>query len=298
MRKTIYSTILILVMGLSIIGAVFAEEPILNATAEKTVNDHEVNLGDDIIFNLTVTNPNLDDNFTGVVVTDVISDMVDYVSNSDPAKAIYDEATRTITWNIGNLNAGEVAKLIIYTKAAKIGKFNNEFNGTYNVTVVDQPAYDEEVIVGYEQVITEWTHYPLGGGWFWGTYNEVNNWLNNLKDTYPLSSYPDAQFYGPSFSWYYHCWYACANIPTYCDDLSKPIYECIHHPATYKNETRYLYAAIDPGAILGLPEPNPEEPGEVSAATVTMQKTGVPIIGTILALLLVTAGVFLSKRKP
>lgn len=48
---------------------------------------------------------------------------------------------------------------------------------------------------------------------------------------------------------------------------------------------------------MGLPEPNPEDPGEVSAATVAMEKTGAPIIGTILALLLVTAGMFLSKRK-
>lgn len=288
MRKSIYSTILILLMGLSIVGTVFAEEPIINANASKTVNDYEVNLGDDIIFNLTVSNPNTDDNFTGMVVTDVISDMVTYVGNSDPTKAIYDQATRTLTWNIGDLNAGEVAELIIYTKAAKIGKFNNEFNGTYNVTVVDQPAYDESVLVGYQKVITGWTGYE-----FEGSYSEVNAWLNNMKETYPLSDYPDAVFDGP----YETCcclWHAAACIPTYICD---PIYECIHHPATYKNETRYLYAAIDPGTILGLPEPNPES-NEVSAATVAMQKTGAPIIGTILALLMVSAGIFISQRKP
>jgi uncharacterized repeat protein (TIGR01451 family) len=279
---------LILLMGLSIVGTAFAEEPIINATASKTVNDHEVNLGEDIIFNLTVTNPNLDDNFKGMVVTDVISDMVTYVGNSDPNKAIYDQATRTLTWNIGNLNAGEVAKLVIYTKAAKIGKFNNEFNGTYNVTVVDQPASDESVLVGYQRVITGWTGYE-----FEGTYSEANAWLNNMKETYPLSEYPDAIFSDP----YQTCsclWHAAACIPTYICD---PIYECIHHPATYKNETRYLHAAIDPGTILGLPESNAEEP-TVSAATVDMQKTGAPILGTILALLLLTAGMFLSQRKP
>jgi len=288
LRKNIYSTMLILLMGLSIVGTAFAEEPIINATASKTVNDHEVNLGEDIIFNLTVTNPNLDDNFKGMVVTDVISDMVTYVGNSDPNKAIYDQATRTLTWNIGNLNAGEVAKLVIYTKAAKIGKFNNEFNGTYNVTVVDQPASDESVLVGYQRVITGWTGYE-----FEGTYSEANAWLNNMKETYPLSEYPDAIFSDP----YQTCsclWHAAACIPTYICD---PIYECIHHPATYKNETRYLHAAIDPGTILGLPESNAEEP-TVSAATVDMQKTGAPILGTILALLLLTAGMFLSQRKP
>lgn len=289
MRKTIYSTILILLIGLSVVGTVFGEEPIINATASKTVNDQEVNLGDDIIFNLTVTNPNLDDNFTGVVVTDVISDMVTYVENSDPTKAIYDQATRTLTWNIGNLNAGEVAELIIYTKAAKIGKFNNEFNGTYNVTVVDQPAYDESVIVGYQKVIAGWTHYEE-----WGSYQEVNDWLNGMKEAYPLSEYPDAIFYGPC-EVYCQCWQAWACIPTY---ICEPIYECIHHPATYKNETRYLYAAIDPGAILGLPEPVTPEETLVSAATVTMEKTGAPLLGSILALLMVTAGIFLSKRKP
>jgi uncharacterized repeat protein (TIGR01451 family) len=291
-------------MGLSLVGAVFAEEPIINATASKTVNDQEVNIGDDIIFNLTVTNPNLDDNFTGVVVTDVISDMVTYEGNSDPTHAIYDQATRTLTWNIGNLNAGEVAKLVIFTKAAKIGKFNNEFNGTYNVTVVDQPAYDEQVLVGYEKVLTGWDWLPAWGTYYWGTLDQVNTWLDGVKAAYPESSYPGAVFWGPfHYTEFFceicpaseDCYWAWATIPIYCEDPCKPIYECIHHPATYKNETRYLYAAIDPGAILGLPEP---EGPTVSAATVSMQQTGAPIIGTILALLLVTAGMFLSKRKP
>jgi hypothetical protein len=39
---------------------------------------------------------------------------------------------------------------------------------------------------------------------------------------------------------------AYAEIPTYGDDLSKPIYETVHHPATYKNETRYIDAILDP----------------------------------------------------
>jgi len=104
-------------MGFSIIGTVFAEEPILNATASKSVNDQQVNLGEDVIFTLTVSNPNLDDNFTGVVVTDKISDLLEYESNSDPAKAIYDTVTKTVTWNIGNLNVGDTATLVIYTKA-------------------------------------------------------------------------------------------------------------------------------------------------------------------------------------
>lgn len=288
MRKTIYSTILILVMGLSIIGTVFAEEPIINATANKSVNDEQVNLGEDIIFTLEVKNPNLDDNFTDVVVQDKISDLLEYVSNSDPARATYDAATRIVTWKIGNLNAGENASLIIYTKAIATGKFENSFNGTYNVTVVDQPAYDKEEIVGYEKVIAGWTGYEK-----WGSFYEVNAWLNGIKETYPPSEYPDAVFHGP-YKVYCYCWHAWACIPTY---VCEPIYECIHHPATYKNETRYLFAAIDPGVILALPEPNSEEP-TVSAATVSMQKTGAPIIGTILALLMVTAGMFLSQRKP
>jgi uncharacterized repeat protein (TIGR01451 family) len=305
LRKTIYSTILILLMGLSLIGTVFAEEPILNATAEKTVNDHEVNLGEDIIFNLTVSNPNLDDNFTDVVVQDKLSDLVEYTGNSDPARATYDDVTRIITWKIGALNAGETATLSIFTKAIATGKFNNEFNGTYNVTVVDQPAYDESVLVGYEKVLTGWNWLPAWGTYYWGSLDQVNAWLDNLRVSYPESSYPGSMFWGPfhytEFWFPIHsftedCYWAWATIPIYCEDPSKPIYECIHHPATYKNETRTLYAAIDPGIILGLPV-KPEDPG-VSAATVTMEKTGAPLIGTILALLLVTAGMFLSKRKP
>jgi fimbrial isopeptide formation D2 family protein len=292
-------------MGLSIIGTVFAEEPILNATAEKTVNDEEVYLGEDINFNLTVSNPNLDDNFTGVVVTDKISDLLEYVGNSDPTKATYDAATRTVTWNIGNLNVGEVAKLTIFTKAIATGKFNNEFNGTYNVTIVDQPAYDEQVLVGYEKVLTGWNWLPSWGTYYWGSLDQVNAWLDDLRVTYPESSYPGAVFWGPfhytEFWFPIHsvtndCYWAWATIPIYCEDPCKPIYECIHHPATYKNETRTIYAAIDPGIILELPV-TPVTPG-VSAATVTMEKTGAPLLGTILALLLITAGMFMSKRKP
>lgn len=307
MRKTTCSTILILLMVLSIIGTVFAEEPILNATAEKTVNDAEVYLGEDINFNLTVSNPNLDDNFTGVVVTDTISELLEYTGNSDPTKATYDAATRTVTWNIGNLNVGEVAKLTIFTKAIATGKFNNEFNGTYNVTIVDQPAYDEQVLVGYEKVLTGWNWLPAWDTYYWGSLDQVNAWLDDLRVTYPESSYPGAVFWGPfHYTEYWSqicpdsedCYWAWATIPIYCEDPCKPIYECIHHPATYKNETRTIYAAIDPGIILALPEPvTPEDPG-VSAATVTMEKTGAPLLGTILALLLVTVGMFLSKRKP
>jgi len=307
LRKTIYSTIVILLMGLCMIGAVFAEEPILNATAEKTVNSEEVYLGEAINFNLTVSNPNLDDNFTDVVVTDQISDLLEYLGNSDPSKATYDAATRTVTWNIGNLNLGEVAKLTIFTRAIATGRFDNEFNGTYKVTIVDQPAYDEQVLVGHEKVLTGWDWLPAWGTYYWGSLHQVNTWLDDLRATYPESSYPGAVFWGPFHYTEYFCeicpesedWYwAWATIPIYCEDPSRPIYECIHHPATYKKETRYLYAAIDPGIILELPEPVTPETPDVSAATVTMEKTGAPLLGTILALLLVAGGLFLSKRKP
>ncbi len=79
----------------------------VDPTLVKTANPSgEVLPGDTIEYSLCYANEG-NANLTGVVITDDIPDNTTYVSGSAVPAATYDEAARTLTWNLGTLGPGE-----------------------------------------------------------------------------------------------------------------------------------------------------------------------------------------------
>ncbi|MEZ4990989.1 MAG: SdrD B-like domain-containing protein, partial [Saprospiraceae bacterium] len=84
----------------------------------KTVSDATPNVGDDIVFTITVTNQG-PSHATGVEVTDQLPSGYDYVS----ADGNYDEVSGV--WTIGNIDAGETATLNITVTVLATGDVIN-----------------------------------------------------------------------------------------------------------------------------------------------------------------------------
>lgn len=134
----------------------------------KTANPTEVYVGDTVEFTITVTN-NGDGNATNANITDVLDPAFEYVSGADS----YDEATRTATWNIGQINAnGGTATVTITVTVKTNGTFNNnavvvcdqnttKTNNSTNITVkplvcldITKVANETVVVIGDEVEFT------------------------------------------------------------------------------------------------------------------------------------------------
>ena len=87
---------------------------------EKTVDDPAPNVGDSVVYTVTVTNRG-PDNATGVAVEDVLPAGLVYVS--DDGGGAYNSGTGI--WTIGNLNVGSTATLQITADVASAGAFTN-----------------------------------------------------------------------------------------------------------------------------------------------------------------------------
>ncbi len=85
-------------------------DPDIDLSLEKTADVQEAGLGDTIVYTLTVTNESSED-ATDVFVTDSLPYGVSFVS-STPAAA-YDSGDHTVTWNVGDVDAGQSKNLEI-----------------------------------------------------------------------------------------------------------------------------------------------------------------------------------------
>jgi len=87
-------------------------EPAL--TIEKAGEPDTVDAGGEITYTITYGNSGLSD-ATGVVITDTIPDNTTYKDGSATGGGTYDDATRTVTWNIGNLPAETTGQQVSFT---------------------------------------------------------------------------------------------------------------------------------------------------------------------------------------
>ena len=122
---------------------------------DKTVNDTNPNLGDNLGYTITVENT-ADVDAEYVTVIDVLPVGVEFISASNGG--VYDEDTRTITW-ILNLNSLETQRLTVNVKILSYGNLTNVVsvnNKTANVTVtvpeinIDKVANASDFTVGDE----------------------------------------------------------------------------------------------------------------------------------------------------
>src|SRR5690606_35135171 len=110
---------------------------------EKTVDEDEPGVDDDITFTINVTNNGPDD-ATGVTVTDVLPTGYDFVSST---QGTYNAGTRTITWNIGNLAASASTSFDIVAKVLASGTYNNTASVTANEPDPDTDNNNDTVTV-------------------------------------------------------------------------------------------------------------------------------------------------------
>jgi uncharacterized repeat protein (TIGR01451 family) len=83
--------------------------PLLSKSVDKT----RAQVGEEVAFTITVTNPNNAD-YNGLTVTDVLPPQVDFINATTPlGSSSYDAASRTVTFNLGTLGPNQTVALTI-----------------------------------------------------------------------------------------------------------------------------------------------------------------------------------------
>jgi large repetitive protein len=127
-----------LVTLLGAFGPTILAEDITNEAdlqLSKAVSDPTPNVGDDVTFTLTLTNPAGGAGATNVEVTDLLPAGLTFVS-ATASQGTYDEVTGV--WTVGDLAADEVATLEIVASVAASGITINDAE----ITAADQPDPD------------------------------------------------------------------------------------------------------------------------------------------------------------
>ena len=100
--------------------------PIVGQTADlvvvKTVNNSSPQVGNNVIFTITVNN-NGTSNATGVIVQDLLPSGFTYVSNTASPSTSYNNVTGI--WNIGNLNTVQTRTLTVVATVNNAGNYTN-----------------------------------------------------------------------------------------------------------------------------------------------------------------------------
>ncbi len=105
----------------------------------KVANVTQIKVGDEIRFNITVTNNGLS-NASDVTVTDALGDEFSFVESDGSHNA------GVVTWTIGNINANESATVYVIVKA--------QTNGTFANAVVANAKENETNVTGTSDNIT------------------------------------------------------------------------------------------------------------------------------------------------
>ena len=112
---------------------------------DKSVNDTNPNLGDNLGYTITVEN-SADVDAENIIVQDVLPDGVEFISASNGG--VYDAETNTVTW-ILDMASGETVRLTVNVKVLSYGNLTNVVtvnNVTDDVTVtVPEIAIDKSV---------------------------------------------------------------------------------------------------------------------------------------------------------
>ncbi len=104
-------------------------------------DDHRgvVQVGDELTYDVTISNSSTRTNATGVVITDTLPAELDFVSATDGG--VYDAAAHTVTWNIGTLAASASRTVqVVATVKASVSSGVKIVNGAKVVT--DQGCVD------------------------------------------------------------------------------------------------------------------------------------------------------------
>jgi uncharacterized repeat protein (TIGR01451 family)/gliding motility-associated-like protein len=102
----------------------------VNVSIQKTATNASISLGNTFDYTIVVKNIGTL-GATQVTATDILPDGITYVSSTVASgTANYAAATRTLTWNIGNLAVGTTTTLTLKVTADKVGKIVNTATAT------------------------------------------------------------------------------------------------------------------------------------------------------------------------
>lgn len=120
----------------------------VNVSIEKTATNASINLGD--TFDYTIVVKNIGGALaTEAVAIDVLPDGITYVSSTATSGTTnYAPATRTLTWNIGNLATGATTTLTIKVTADKVGNIVN--SASVKVKEIETTTTDNNSVIGKE----------------------------------------------------------------------------------------------------------------------------------------------------
>ncbi|HEX7468684.1 MAG TPA: DUF11 domain-containing protein [Methanobacterium sp.] len=280
----------------------------------KTANKSNYNVGDTVVYNMDVLN-NGPDTATNVVLTDTLPQGLKYVSST--LNGVYDSTTRTITWTLGNLVNGAHfitsvsatvtnaagGKHLVNTAQAKNDQIITPVKTTANIYVPSAALDLTKKVNTKTPKIGDTVIYTLI------VQNHGPDAANSLKVADVVTT-GGLKFVGVD----------SINYGTY--DPNTGVWSIDNLPANavarlvlrYKteragiviNNAKVTSITFDPNlypteasvTINVQGSSNPTTPTTtVSAKTIAMQHTGLPIVALILAVLMILGGSILPRRK-
>lgn len=121
-------------------------QPVIDLAVTKTVNNPTPNVGQNVVFSITVTN-NGPSAATGVIVNDLLPVGLQFVS-ANPQSGTYNSSTGI--WNIGNLAAGSTLLMAITATVTQTGQITNTAAATGNENDHDPTNNEDSVSLNGE----------------------------------------------------------------------------------------------------------------------------------------------------
>jgi uncharacterized repeat protein (TIGR01451 family) len=116
-------------------ASVTVDPPTIDLSLTKTIDNSRPNVGDEVLYTVTLSNASGFDMATGIVVRDSLPDGVTYLSDS-PASGSYSEGTGQ--WTVPMLAAGSSTSLLLR------GRVNGAGATTNTAEVIDQDQFDRD----------------------------------------------------------------------------------------------------------------------------------------------------------
>jgi uncharacterized repeat protein (TIGR01451 family) len=278
-----------------------------NATLSitKTTNKAEYNVGETVIYTINVTNISEQETATGVVVTDTLPAGLTFVSATNGG--VWDANTRIITWNVGNLVAGDsftptvtatvtseaAAKTLVNTASARNDQMEDPMSAQASIYVpsadlvltktVDNtnPTVKDTVIFtlivnnnGPDTAVDVTVNDKLPAGLTYVSHTANFGTYDPATGLWTISSLPN----GAS---------AVLTITAVVDESGQIVNQANVTALTWDPN-------LDDNAASAAMNVQAQP---VSGKTVDMEKTGAPIFGLLLAFFMLVAGMVLPRRK-
>ncbi len=270
----------------------------------KTTDQANYNVGDNVVYNITVDNEG-PDQATNVVVTDTLPAGLTFVSATNGG--VWDPSTRTITWNIGDLanqftatvtatvTGDAAAKTLVNTATVDAEQLDHALTATASIYVpsadlvltktVDKtkPTVKDTIIYtlivnnhGPDTSVNVTVFDKLPGGLTYVSHTANYGTYDLETGLWKIGNLPN----GAS---------AVLTITAVVDESGKIINEADVSTGTWDPNLNDNIASVVMDAQA--------KPVPVSGKTVAMQKTGAPIVGLLLAFFMLLAGMVLPRRK-